>query len=489
MKNFIQNRKLWLVAMISICVLSGQALFADKSLDDAKKFLQSQKKQKAFTFISAKSQRLFKADVIKARQIFETSNGGFNILCEGVFLKRNGQFKMFRTPDELICSKTFLKTLNSKFKIKGKKEIKAFRRLLFLIDNDLRGDVFKENGKLCFVVRKFFDELTYYEVALKRNGKISEIKYFKKDRKLPECEYKFDAEFVQPKGVAKKDLVTITKMLKKEAPSTKFDLIAWNIEGLKKDLKLYDCRFTASYVDGDCSHSNISEFVLIKNNKKYEIVRNKEQVFKNEAFNKALCSSYVLKTEKQAKAFEKILDIIKPADKFVKKFYKKHSVWCFIREKSFDDLQGLLVVVNKKGKILYIEPSRKINDSAIKQAEIKGSNQPTDYAFTLVDPDSNEITVRAGDKIPVKIMYNSAAVNVKGAYIATIVDGFMQGFSAASDMQSPFTDEIPVDYIIEKFSKLESVVRAYGKGVHVIEYALMANEEVLSSIKIKVTIR
>ncbi len=476
-------------AVLFLVAISSQALFADRDIENAKKYLKNQIKETDSIFVSQNNQNIVNADIIKSRIDFDLGEGFSSGISSACFFKHKGDLKMFDIESDLICSPDFLKALNSKFKLKTDDDIENFRNLLNKIDGSLRGVVFQEKNNICFVIRKSFDDVSYYEVKTKSNGRIESIKYIEKKMDIPSDVKIFDLEWVNVKEANKNDKNKIAKLMKKTLPNCSFKLIKLKIPKLGKNIKVYDGKFIVRYAEAEFSYESTHEFTLVEKNNKYTIIDSKEKLLENEDFKRAIISSYSIMSKEQAMAFEKMLDEIKAGDSFQKKHFKKGNAWCFVRDESFGDLTGFLVIVDASGRIINIERSTEINASEIKQAELRASNLPPDFAFTLVKPSSTEVTAKAGKNIPVEISFNSDAVNAKSAYILTNIDGFQDGMLIDSNMKSPFKDEIPTDYLIKQYGNIESIIKKYGKGVHIIEYVLVVDQEPFETIRIKVTIK
>jgi hypothetical protein len=85
------------------------------------------------------------------------------------------------------------------------------------------------------------------------------------------------------------------------------------------------------------------------------------------------------------------------------------------------------------------------------------------FQFTLVTPQETNLTVNQDERIAVKISYNSDAVNEANGWIMTSLDGTMAGMSAATTMESPFTENIPASYL--------------RPGTHTLKFLLMPTGE------------
>lgn len=102
-----------------------------------------------------------------------------------------------------------------------------------------------------------------------------------------------------------------------------------------------------------------------------------------------------------------------------------------------------------------------------------------DFAFELLKPATNELTVNLYDEISVEITFNAEAVNEVGAYIAIMADSNMVRFIAATTMESPFKNNI--------------LAKDLGEGDHSVEYLLLPSgiqdpSKALAKVSIQLTI-
>jgi len=103
-----------------------------------------------------------------------------------------------------------------------------------------------------------------------------------------------------------------------------------------------------------------------------------------------------------------------------------------------------------------------------------------DFAFKLVKPNQNDQIINKTEELSVEITFNVEAVNEIGAYIATVADSKIVRFSAATTMESTFTDNISAAYL--------------GEGKHIVEYMLLPSgskdqTEALAKIAINIEIK
>lgn len=460
-------KKTILLNLILLLSFIGHTILAQTEIEAAKKYLENQVKQTEEILITKKQQDVLDADIIEASLSIRLGDEyNMNHISSACFIKQNGKLYAFENTSAMIekSSGEFIKAFNPNFTLKTEEDAIKLRSIFFALDHNTKGKIFKQDDKWCFVQQDWFGELQYYEVTTNNAGKVTAIAFVEKKTDMPEetmGENKQNQIFNnENETVSQSDQQQIKKGLQKFFDSYTFDLVPIKFEGLENSLNLFDGKLSVKVVyEDNMSSSSFFQFVLLENNKKYDIIRDREGLLYNKEFVHLLSEKLTINNEAEAQQFEKLLDEIKTADKFEKKHYKKDNVWCFVREKTFDDLEGFLVLVDKNGKILYVDHSRNINDAAILKIKTYDPNFKLDYAFTLVEPTSKKISLKGNKKVPIKITYNADAVNAQNAYIAAFVDGNMNGFSAGTTMESPFTDEIESKY--------------FDNGKHTLRYALL----------------
>jgi hypothetical protein len=219
--------------------------------------------------------------------------------------------------------------------------------------------------------------------------------------------------------------------------------------------------------------------MLVSSNDEYIKQASVNGLLEMPLFLKSLQEKYTLKTEDDARLFQYVLDDLTPVSSFdieLKTFYKKDNMWFFIREKSFDDLKGYILVVDDKNKVSYMEYAT-ISEESILRIKMKDPKYKIDYKFKLVNPTTNEVTLKKGEGLSVEISFDEDMVNAKGCWIMTRFDGRDGGMYAGSSIESPYTDGM-TGMSLENQS-------------HTVEYFLLENgaedtEDALGVIKVEI---
>ncbi len=370
-------KSLRLLVLLILLALTGQMVFADNGVDEAKKYLKKQITQNIEILISSNKQDILNADVISSDVGFDiVKDSSRSIIAKKLFLIYNGEINSFYDELELVKSDKFIKAINPKFRLKTDNDANQFGSMLYALRYGNIGKIFREDNKWCFINGKWFGKLEYYEVSTNDKNIITSIDYISKEMETPENAKPFDLDFSYLEKIEekldKKYKKLIKKELKKDFPSCTFDVVPMEIKNLKSDIKLFYCRFKITHKSEYGSNSSHDIFVLMKNKNKYTIIEDEEDLLNNEIFNKTVISNFRIKNDEQARDFERMLDIIMPDyNIFDRKHYKKDGVWCFVRNDDFGQPQGILVVVDKNGKIIYTEKCYNINESSIKEAKEK----------------------------------------------------------------------------------------------------------------------
>ncbi len=456
-----------LLSLVMLIIASSQSLLAQKDLNDVRQYLDKQIKSGTRLLLTKEQQNVLNANIAEARMTLNVKTAyGESDFLHLYFIINKGTVHSFSNTSEMIVSKEFIEAINPNFKLKTEEDAANFRAILSTFDREMRqsrNKVFKKDNKWCFTNKNWFGELSFYEVSCSAQGKVTNIKFAKEKIKITELPVEIKPYYKNDDlKLSASDEKLIDKAVKKVLKVYSFHVEPLTVDGLSLNLKLFSANLAALklYNNGIAEAENKS-FIVIDNKKTYNTVANEQELFYNKVFIKALSEKISIQNETDAKKFEAILDAnLKPAEKEYKKFYKKENIWCFVRDKFFEDLSGILVLVNKKGKIIHIEEFTKINDEAILSMKTHDPDFKLDYKFTLVEPASNKIKVKSGEEVNVKITFDNDAVNAKNGYIATFYKGEMVGFSTSSTMESPFTDDIPV-------KKLDKNTK------NVVKYALM----------------
>jgi len=115
--------------------------------------------------------------------------------------------------------------------------------------------------------------------------------------------------------------------------------------------------------------------LCVKMGKSYIVIECKSTNKNMPQFLSTIKSSFKIKTEKDAKTFEKALDTVYPTyDNKVKGFKKVNGKWIFVRELFFKKNSGFIVDVDKRGKIVNIAFNYKLEAENISEKKTASSD-------------------------------------------------------------------------------------------------------------------
>jgi hypothetical protein len=441
-----------------VCVLKAKA-----NSDQVKEVLQAKVKENAECLIAKDKQSILSADIIQAGLSVNLGNRfNDNFITDGLFLKTDAGITTYEDFFDLIQADELLKSINPDFKLKTEEDGIQLRSLFFKIDMQSMDGFFKTDNAWYFILRDFFGEVQGYKVSVDANGTIKKIEYSSDlgiDVPLEKMGEDSNIRFDKPDKdyISTSDTKKMIEMLSGKA-SYSFEVAPSSFENADLPVNIYTANLVVitkgEYGD---SKSN-SPFIVIEKENKIELVSSMSDLIDNLIFNKAICSAFTIKNEIDAKKLEKFIDEIDPTDNQEKRFYKQEDVWFFVRENMFDQMKGYLAMVDEEGKIKAFDSSD-INFQGIMKLRMKDPSYVVDWAFKKVKPTEASVTVTEADEIPVKITFNADAVNARGAWILTRANGKKIGMEAGTNMESPFTDDIPAKYL--------------GKGTHTVEYILL----------------
>lgn len=485
-KDYIS--KLGLILLITLCSTVG---FSQNNAEQTKinDYLESTIKYRNKLIINSTSQKVLASDIIESNLTFSTGDSySYNTIQQQYFIKSGNKLTPFRYKSDMLASSEFIESIKSKkFKLNTEDDGVAFQSMLKLMDNERGLGFFKEDNIWYFIRSKFFDDIKAYVITTDKKGQISMVVYENELKKtLPETLLK-SGEVVQNTDsektiVSKKDSAFMHSYLLDKVNYV-FEIFPLNFYSVNKisTISLNKCALKVTEGEEGMSSTSIISCMLVSNNNEYIKQASVNGLLEMPLFLKSLQENYTLKTEDDARLFQYVLDDLTPvssSDIELKTFYKKDNMWFFVREKSFDDLKGYILVVDEKNKVSYMEYTT-ISEESILRIKMKDPNYKVDYKFKLVKPTTNKITVKQGKGLSVEISFDADMVNAKGCWIMTRFDGYDGGVYAGSSIESPFTDGIPGG--------------ALENQHHTVEYFLLKNgakdtDNALGVIKIDIVV-
>lgn len=438
--------------IILIFLLLNVSVFCEETAEQKKinKYLLSTVQLKNKQIVSSKSQSISISDIIEGSLTFSTGDANaYNTIKAEYFLKSNNKLISFSDINTLIASKEFIASIKAKkFNLKTEDDAVAFQSFLKLIDNERGLGYFKEDNTWYFIRSKFFKRVRACIVKTDKMGQVAEISIADELKKaVPEKllkvgETTFNANS-KKSIVSKKDSIFIYNSLKSNSNYT-FEVSPLDFYSLNKisTISISNCAMKVTEGVENMSSTSITRFMLVSNNNEYIKKTSINDLFKMPLFIKSLQKKYTIKTKEDARLFQYILDDLEPisqSDIALKTFYKKDNMWVFVREKRFDDIKGYIVLLDDKNKVSYMEYTE-ISEESFLKIKMRDPNFKVDYKFKLVKPATNKVTLKRGEGLSVEISFDEDAVNAKGCWIKTEMDGRGGGMYAGTSIKSPYRD-------------------------------------------------
>ena len=477
--------------MLFAFLLITSISFAQNNAEQTKinNYLESTIKYNNKIIISGNAQKVLVSDIIESNLTFSTGDKySYTTIQEQYFIKSGNKLIPFRFKSDMLISSEFIESIKSKkFTLNTEDDGVAFQSVLKLMDNERGLGFFKEDNTWYFIRSEFFDDIKAYVVITDKKGNISTIVYedeLKKD--LPETLLKA-GEVLQNTDnkealISEKDSIYMHEFLLDKSNYI-FEISPLNFYSVNKisTISINKCALKITEGEEGMSSTTTNSCMLISNNNEYIKQASVKKLLGMPLFLKSLQEKYTIKTEDDARLFQYVLDDLTPvssSDIELKTFYKKDNMWFFVREKTFDDIKGYILVVDDKDKVSYLTYTT-ISEESILRIQMKDPNYKVDYKFKLVKPTTNIITVKQGEGLSVEISFDADMVNAKGCWIQTNLDGNPMGMRASTTMETPFTDGVPGG--------------ALENEHHVLEYFLIKsgsedNEDALGIIKIEITV-
>lgn len=477
--------------LVSITLLISAAAFCQNNVEQTKikDYLESTIRNKNNLLISSTSQKVVALDIIESKLTYSTGeSNGYDVLLEQYFIKTGNKLMPFRNINDVLASSEFIESIKAKkFKLNTEDDGVAFQSMLKLMDNERGLGFFTEDNTWYFIRSKFFEDIKAYVVTIDKKGQVSKVVYEDKLKKnLPETllqsgEVSQNTDF-EKTIISKKDSAFMHDYLLNNV-NYEFEISPLDFYSLNKisTISLNKCNLKVTEVEEEMSFTNNTSCILVSNNNEYIKQPSVNSLLEMPLFLKSLQEKYTLKTKDDARLFQYVLDDLTPVSKFdieLKTFYKKDNMWFFVREKSFDDIQGYILVVDEKNKVSYMEYAT-ISEESILRIKMKDTNFKVDYKFKLVQPATNKVTVKQGEGLSVAISFDADMVNATGCWILIRRDGRDAGMRASTTMESPFTDGI--------------TGMSLENSNHTFEYFLLKNgsedtEDALGAIKIEIEV-
>jgi len=351
--------------------------------------------------------------------------------------------------------------------LKTDEDALLIQTILLLFDNESFNDGFFQKGKEWIFVRKtFFERAELIVITTNDQGKINAIEFRHEDN-MPEYSSRAAGEKLASEKIELKipenDSLKILSHL-----SSGIDYHFTIKEKLFPELKtisaadFYLIELSISQSENEESFSSTMESILMDYQNQYFTTTSVENLLSSALFFKSIKPDYFIANESDAAHFEAILDVLLPVstDQQSLKSHAKlaDDIWAFTRTESFDQTHGWLVQLNDKKQIKALT-NGEISETATMRLRMQDPDYKVDYGFKLINPTETNLNLKKGQGLEIKIAFSKMPVNASGAWIMTRFDGQKVGIMAATQMTSPFYEEVPPQPL--------------SKGKHLLEYLLL----------------
>ncbi|MDD3050867.1 MAG: hypothetical protein PHR06_06930 [Candidatus Cloacimonetes bacterium] len=389
-------------------------------------------------------------------------------------IKNESEFIKIPSLGSLIEMPEFYQSIRKDFKLKTPEDGLVFQTALGVISDDERNEgFFNVDTKWYFIRSEFFGR--YYIVQTDTDGSILSVKYSKGiESDIPEeVHYSNERKSYQNQEISEIDENTreqISTSLKKYI-EYKFEIEDKESENFKKvsAAKLYNATFTIIEINGDEKYESSYCVDLMTYDGK---IFSSTKIWVTDLFIESTTPVFKLKKDTDAELFQNFLNEMESNSSNVR-FYQKDDLWLFVRDDSFGEENGYIVKTNKEGNITQIAHSN-FSESDILRFRMQDPDFKVDYGFLLKSPtettfryDQDELIIAEErgevEYIEVVIEFNEQAVNAVGAWIMTRFNGQNYGVLASSNMESPFTDNIPVISLPKGNNKIEYLLLPPGE--------------------------
>lgn len=403
------KRTISIVMLFALLAVTRFSFAQDKTeIEDITKYLESTIVYNGKLIISSTSQKVLASDIIKSELIFNThQRNSRTIITEHYFIKSGDNLTPYKTLNDMLSSNEFIESIKTKkFKLNTEEDCLAFQAMLKLIDYERGLGFFREKNVWYFIRSKFFDDVEAYVISTDEKGQIASVVY---EEKLKKDVSKILQELSEASADASAAVSEAASAVSEATPVTTSDQSAMsgavssvseaisnvgnvgNSVSKKPIIFKKDSTYMHNYLRDNLNYvfeispkrlesvnkiSTISifkcalkitdevailrdPFLLVVNNDEYIKQPLTDDVLKMPLFLKSLEEKYKINTEEDALLFQNLLDDLSlfrsDFDNEVKTFYKKETMWFFIRKKYSDNLKGYIVLVDKKHKVSYIE--------------------------------------------------------------------------------------------------------------------------------------
>ncbi len=294
--NFKQN----FIILVVILLLSNMSFAQqDAQSKEAIEYLKSTIEYSNKLLARSNSQIVTGSDIIEAELFIYTGDQYNNALIFlNWFLKIDNKLIPFQSVNDLLASPEFIESVKKKkFILETEENGIEFQSFLCSIDNEKPLGFFQIEGTWYFIRKKFFDDISAYEIATDKKGNTISVKYHSKlKQKLPENLLGKRERNINDNNnkVSKKDSSFIHSYFLKNSAKYSFEVSNLKQSSLSdiSSLSFYKCNLILSDSHNGTTITSKHQFMMLYDAGKYSKFKNGKQLVKSEPFIKGIISSY-----------------------------------------------------------------------------------------------------------------------------------------------------------------------------------------------------
>lgn len=488
----------FLILFSSLMMLLAVSIMAETKNEDIIIYLESTRQYSETVIADATLAKVSSGIFVESSINYNLSNleyGGFPKYF--LFMKQGDKFIQLNTiPEQIPLTQEFIESIRKDFTLKTDDDALTFQTMLSSFDKNYSPAGFYSESDTWYFVRKdWFGDKQGYIVSCDKDGKVLKIDYSSKiDKEIPDLKGSNETVKLNSEEATKLLLDIFMGSLEKSDKEDSEDSYEFGPPSVKlnaKDSKTIQAMteqnfkhrfeteaisspiiskvcsaqiFKATLVIMDSSDETIIEStemtLVIAKDKKCFHASDLYRLLQSDIFLANINKSFNLKTDAATKDFEAMLDLISPVgDESQKEIIKKDKTIAFIREESFGEKRGYLVLTDEKANIVALDYNE-YSEKNLFKLTTKAPGFKADFAFKLHTPTATKLSIAPSESVPVSISFDEKLASAFGAWILTMQDGQNVGMSVNSEgISSPFSDNIPGEYL--------------KPGKNIIEYYLM----------------
>lgn len=428
-------------------------------------------------------QSISSAVIVKAGVAYTLPQADLSLIeSEKLFLVSGSDAAAFNSEYELLTSPQFVSSIQSNYRLQSNADAEAFHNLFSQIDMRWSRTCFYQQGNSWYFIRStFFDDVEFWRIDTDDSGKVQTITYESRmevtipdqvvepDERSPLLELQADIKISSAQLDAMKQHINSNINFTQSVNR----LTDYTISQISNAIICeHNFNIEEVYTDSEGNSYNstrVSLVISVNHNGDESFFESHTDVLTSSIFLGSISPKFTLKTDEDAKLFEKILDEITPFYEPKKERLQKDNAWFFIRDESFGDNEGFAVTIDTNGKIQRITHSRELG---VEVPVVEIDENTVDWGFNLLQPETTNLEISEGTPIEFAFEFNAEAANHLGAWVMSQFNGDMMDM-VYGGLSSPFYGHVPSHLLTQGNHTLgvylmrpgNDTETAYGKAI------------------------